>query len=104
MSRDQRSRVACPLLTPPSPQVLGKTEEETAKLAVKPKPASWSKFLAKFGWPLFGCASTWFLLDIAYYAQAGLYIYIYINVGNIFGCASTWFLLYILYMYYIIYI
>ena len=23
-----------------------------------------------FRWPLFGCASTWFLLDIAFYSQS----------------------------------
>ena len=48
---------------------MGTAEEEAQKLRVKPKPPSWSKFLKKFGWPLFGCASTWFLLDIAFYSQ-----------------------------------
>ena len=48
-----------------------KDETEAAKLQVKPKrEVSWSQFLSRFGWPIFGCASTWFLLDIAFYSQA----------------------------------
>jgi len=39
-------------------------------LHLKKKEVQWGPFLKRFGWPLFGCASTWFLLDIAFYSQS----------------------------------
>ena len=45
------------------------------------------QILRKFGWQLFGCCSTWFLLDIAFYSQ-GLFqstIYTEIGVGRGLG-------------------
>jgi len=65
---------------------------EETHVNVQRKPAS-PKLIAKYAWPLFGTASTWFLFDIAFYGN-GFFKETIIDLVGLGGTGSTWDVMY----------
>jgi PHS family inorganic phosphate transporter-like MFS transporter len=53
----------------------------TPKVSPVSRAPTLSEFMSKFGWQLFGTASTWFLLDIAFYSQNFFQSSIFTQIG-----------------------
>eukprot|EP00850_Spirogloea_muscicola_P020858 SM000229S07494 [mRNA] locus=s229:27820:31480:+ [translate_table: standard] len=64
-------------------KVLGRevTYEEVAAVEATQVEYTWSTFMRRFKWTLFGTASTWFLLDISFYSQNLFQSRVYTAIG-----------------------